>query len=94
MNSKGIQEWIGVSMREHPERINLEHSGFYEIQVQGLISQHWLGHFDGFAITVAGEDGWAVTTLSGQVADQAALQGILQHLYTLGLVLLSLKRKE
>ena len=81
-------------MKEHPERIQLEHSGIYEIQVQGLISQHWLGHFDGFSITVIGEDGWAVTTLTGQITDQAALQGILQHLYTLGLVLLSLKRKE
>jgi hypothetical protein len=81
-------------MEEHPERIQLEQSGIYEIQVQGLISQHWLEYFDGFSTTVTGEDGWAVTTLTGRVVDQAALQGILQHLYTLGFVLLSIKRKK
>jgi hypothetical protein len=81
-------------MREHSERIQLEQSGIYEIQVQGLISQHWMQYFEGFFTTVTGEDGWAVTILTGQVVDQAALQGILQHLYTLGLVLLSIKRKD
>jgi hypothetical protein len=45
-------------------------------------------------INVAGADGWAVTTLVGEVIDQAALQGMLQQLYTLGLVLLSINRKE
>lgn len=81
-------------MREHPERIQLGESGIYEIQVQGLISQHWLGYFNRFSINVCGEDGWAVTTMTGEIVDQAALQGILQQLYTLGLVLLSVKRKE
>ncbi len=81
-------------MREHPARIRLGQSGIYEIQVQGLISQHWLGYFNGFSINVRGEDGWAVTTMTGQIVDQAALQGILQQLYSLGLVLLFVKRKE
>ncbi len=81
-------------MREHPARIQLGQSGIYEIQVQGLISQRWLGYFNGFSITVMGEDGWAVTTMTGQIVDQAALQGVLQQLYTLGFVLLSVKRKE
>ncbi len=81
-------------MREHPARIQLGQSGIYEIQVQGLISQHWQGYFKGFSIHVFGEDGWAVTTITGPMIDQAALQGFLQQLYTLGLVLLSVKRKE
>ncbi len=81
-------------MQENPKRIQLEQSGIYEIQVQGLISQYWLGHFDGLAITVNGEDGWAVTTITGQVIDQAALQGLIQKLYSLGLVLLKVERKD
>jgi hypothetical protein len=76
------------------QRISLDQPGTYEIRVQGTISQHWLSLFDCMQISVTGEDGWAVTTLLGEVVDQAALQGMLQQLYTLGLVLLSINRKE
>jgi hypothetical protein len=41
-------------------------------------------------ITVENEgDGLLVTTLTGVVADQAALQGLLRRLYSLGLPLMS-----
>jgi len=81
-------------MTEDHRRIALDEPGIYELRVQGVISQHWLGAFDSMEIHVVGEDGWAVTTLVGRVVDQAALQGMLQQLYTLGLVLLSIERKE
>lgn len=74
--------------------IPLDQPSIYEIRVQGLISHRWLEIFKGMQITVEGEDGWAVTTLEGCIVDQAALQGILQQLYTLGLVLFSVTRKE
>jgi hypothetical protein len=77
----------------HP-RFRLDQPAIYEIQVQGLISQHWLNYFDELQIQVAGEDGWAITTLTGSIVDQAALQGLLQKLYTLGLVLIKIERKE
>jgi hypothetical protein len=70
-----------------------EQPAHYEIQVQGQITKYWLDNFDGITVSVEGEDGWAVTTLRGQIADQAALYGLLQQLYTLGLVLLRLERK-
>jgi len=35
-----------------------------------------------------------VTTLTGVVADQAALQGLLQRLYSMGLPLLSINRVD
>jgi hypothetical protein len=44
--------------------------------------------------TVIGEDGWAITTLTGRIMDQAALQGLLQKLYSLGLVLLKVERSR
>ncbi len=75
-------------------RFSLDQPAEYEIRVQGQISRRWLGSFTGLQISVAGEDGWAITTLEGGIIDQAALQGILQQLYTLGLVLLSVQRKE
>ena len=45
---------------------------------------------DGMAVEVEREDdGSSVTTLTGTVADQAALQGLLGKLYALGLPLIS-----
>ncbi len=77
----------------HP-RFTLEQPAYYEIQVQGLINPHWRNSFESMQIQTSGEDGWAITTLMGTVVDQAALHGMLQQLYTLGLVLVSIKRKE
>jgi hypothetical protein len=46
-------------------------------------------------ITVESEgDGPPVTTLTGTVADQAALQGLLRRLYSLGLPLISVNCVE
>lgn len=77
-----------------PVIYRLDQPARYEIQVQGYVSEHWKSYFDPLVVTVEGEDGWAVTTISGLVADQAALHGVLQKLYTLGLVLIKLERKE
>ena len=71
----------------------------YQIQVQGWISERWADWFDGMTITVNSnnndeDDAPAITTLTGAVADQAALLGLLQQLYTLGLPLLLVRRKE
>jgi hypothetical protein len=80
-------------MKQQRQRIALDEPGIYQIQVQGVISQHWLNYFDEMKISVEGEDGTALTTLMGQIIDQAALQGMLQKIYTLGLVLIKVERK-
>jgi len=51
---------------------------------------HW---FDDMSVSAQGEAPGATTTLTGAVADQAALLGLLQKLYTLGLPLLLVQRK-
>jgi hypothetical protein len=66
----------------------------YEIQVQGRIGERWAHWFDGMQVTTQGEAQNATTTLTGTVADQAALLGLLQKLYTLGLPLLLVQRNE
>ncbi|NLF67234.1 MAG: hypothetical protein GX579_21810 [Chloroflexi bacterium] len=81
-------------MSDYPIRYLLDQAAIYEIQVQGLLSEQWRSYFDSFAIEVEGEDGWARTTLTGLLVDQAALQGVLQQLYSLGMVLLRIERKE
>jgi len=71
------------------------HARTYQIQVEGRISERWAHWFEDMAITIAeGEDVPSFTTLVGPVADQAALLGLLQKLYTLGLTLLLVKRME
>ena len=65
----------------------------YEIRVQGRIGERWADWFDDMRVSAQGEALSAITTLTGKVADQAALLGLLQKLYTLGLPLLLVERK-
>jgi hypothetical protein len=65
----------------------------YEIRVRGKLGGHWSDWCGGlhFASEEV-EDGSLVTTLTGIVADQAALRGILAKLWDLGLTLLSVRQ--
>ena len=60
---------------------------FYEIQVKGYLDARWNELFDG--MTIAWKNN--VTTISGMVADQAALHGLLARVRDYGLVLISIK---
>jgi hypothetical protein len=66
-------------------RLSMNQPMTYEIQVQGRLPAHWSEVFDRLQVQIDERDGETITTLSGLVADQAALHGILQSLYTLGL---------
>ena len=73
----------------------MTHSGTYQIRVQGQISKRWSHWFEEMTIQAnPGADADATSVLIGPVADQAALLGLLQKLYTLGLPLLSVRRIE
>ena len=65
--------------------------GLYEIRVKGELDQRWSDWFDGFTIAPVTED---ETLLTGTVADQAALHGVLHKIRDLGLPLLSVQRLE
>ena len=60
---------------------------FYEIQVKGYLDARWNELFEG--MTIAWKNN--VTTISGMVADQAALHGLLARVRDYGLVLISIK---
>jgi hypothetical protein len=62
----------------------------YEIRVKGRLGPEWSTWF-GMAIQSQPEGS---TLLVGQVADQAALHGILSKINDLGLPLLALRRIE
>ena len=61
-------------------------SGLYEIRIRGHLDGRWNDRFDGLTITLE-EDG--NTLLSGTVADQAALHGLLKKVRDLGMPLVS-----
>jgi hypothetical protein len=68
-------------------------SAVYEIQVLGELDQGWQQWFDGLAATLAYTgDQSPVTTLTGPVADQAALRGMLCKLWDLNLTVISVRR--
>lgn len=67
------------------------HPKAYEIRLKGHLDARWTGWFDGFTITLT-ENG--ETVLTGSVADQAALHGLLKKVRDLGLPLLSINPKE
>ena len=69
------------------DRGNEPDEAFYEIQVRGRLDERWRDFFDG--MNVAADEG--VTTISGVVADQAALHGLLERVRDFGLVLLSVR---
>lgn len=65
--------------------------GRYEIRLTGHLDARWAGWFGG--LTVSRESG-GTTVISGQVADQAALHGLLQRVRDLGLPLVSVTQVE
>jgi hypothetical protein len=60
----------------------------YQILLKGTLDLSWSEWFDGFAITVQGDE----TILIGIVCDQSALHGILAKINDLGLPLISVTR--
>ncbi|MEZ4517131.1 MAG: DUF4386 domain-containing protein [Chloroflexota bacterium] len=60
----------------------------YEIKVAGHLGSHWAGRFEEVTITQDGGD----TVLTGPVADQAALHGLLKIVRDSGMTLLSVMR--
>lgn len=63
----------------------------YEICVEGVLDQRWSSWFDGLQVT---SRPGGVTVIAGEVADQAALHGLLTKVRDLNLPLISVRRIE
>jgi hypothetical protein len=74
-----------------PDRETRDGRSIYHIRVKGNLDQKWADWFEGFVITSrdSGE-----TLMSGIVADQAALHGVLGKIRGLDLPLLLVVRTE
>jgi hypothetical protein len=81
-------------MKQAKPKLTLDQPATYQIKVPGHLDEHWSDWAGGMTITVKSEGvGPPVTTLTGAV-DQAALQGLLRRLYSLGLPLISVNLVE
>ena len=66
-------------------------ASIYKIRVYGNLDRKWADWFDG--VTIEPQPG-EETLLVGRVADQAALHGIINKIFDLGLPLLAVERIE
>ena len=73
---------------------HLDQKGRYIIKIEGGVDATLVDWFGPIEITSVVADGAeVVTTLSGIIADQAGLVGLLRHLHNLGIVLLAVERQ-
>ncbi len=82
-------------MKAVKQKLTLDQPATYQIKVPGHLNESWSDWAGGMTITLeSGDAGPPTTTLTGVVADQAALQGLLRRLYSLGLPLISVNCVE
>ncbi len=75
---------------QHKIAIPFDRPAFYQIDVQGSIDPKWIDRMTGMKIRNSLEQASPpVTTLEGEVSDQAALLGVLNSLYELHLPIIS-----
>ena len=67
------------------DKRELQQENIYHIRVKGSLDEKWADWFEGFAMASRGN---GETALTGAVVDQAALQGALVKIHSLGLPLL------
>ena len=73
-------------------RLTLDTPAAYQIRIQGHLDKSWSDRMGGATIQVQSQPPESpVTTLTGNFRDQAALAGVLNTLYDLGLPLLSVE---
>jgi len=67
----------------------------YQIKINGIVHANWSDWFSGMEISTEKDgEGSQVTILTGMVADQAALRGILCRIWDLNLTVLSVLRVD
>lgn len=76
-------------MKDIIKKINLDRPAKYEIKVPGLLNDLWFDSIDSESIDVSNQDDSPPCTTITVMLDQAALQGVLRRLYSIGLPLIS-----
>lgn len=76
-------------MNEIKRKLTLDRPVTYQIRVPGCLDDSWSDWDGSMTLTVENGDGDLPITVLTAVLDQAALQGLLRRLYSLGLPLIS-----
>jgi hypothetical protein len=75
--------------------IDAQDRQIYQIRIQGKLDKRRSDWFEGMTMGFErSSDGTLITTLTGAVADQARLRGILSKLWDLNLTVVSVARIE
>lgn len=74
----------------------LNDAGIYEIKIKGLLDDHWQQWFEEMTLqrqenVEAGQD---CTLITGPIADQPALHGLLAKIRDLNLILISVRKLD
>lgn len=65
----------------------------YQITIRGGLAPEWAGRLEGMTINrLIQDDGTVITVLTGELTDQAALNGVLNTLYSLRLPLVAVNK--
>lgn len=81
----GPKRYRGMRNKFNPNK-DPNKPAIYKIRIKGHLSDEWTDWFEGLTVSLE-EDG--TTLLSGPLADQAALHGLLKKVRDLGMPLLS-----
>jgi hypothetical protein len=65
----------------------------YQITLEGHLDECWSDCFDGLTMTTRRQNG-GITILTGPVADQAALRGLLNQIWDFNLALIAVERLD
>ena len=81
--------------KSHMDQPHLDKPHIYRITIGAALDNKWSAWFNGMTLAT-GQDsaGQPATVLTGMVADQSALHGILAKIRDLGLTLISVTRLE
>jgi hypothetical protein len=86
-----LHKEAGMAHDQHLPTTDSGESAVYQIRVKGQLGAQWGAWFDGMTITQTAN---GETLITGLVADQAALYGLLRKVRDLGLPLLSVSCRE
>ncbi|MFC1879022.1 hypothetical protein ACFLZW_03830 [Chloroflexota bacterium] len=76
-------------MKENKQKLTLDRPAIYKIKVPGELNRMWSDWAEGMIVAVETDsNGLPISTLTATL-DQAALQGLLRRLYSVGLPLIS-----
>jgi hypothetical protein len=83
-------------MKDANKRPGSEQPATYQIKVQGQLDERWWSEwFDGMTLTFeSASNSSPITTLTGAVADQAKLRGILSKIWDLNMTVISVTQVE